>query len=158
MRPYTTSDVALSSVAQVMVEVAEAVVDAMDEMTGPVLSTVKETADDVARLFEVSRATATMDFVPLEVAVLSQVTPYGDEVSSEPMMAPPILNVTPATATSSDAFAVRDTEVPLTVAPFVGAVTETVGGVVSGVLLVVKVWSLAVAVLPLVSVETTAKW
>src|SRR3984893_12156705 len=75
---------------------------AVSETEGAVLSTVNAIAEEVARLFEVSRATATIDLEPLEVAVLSHVTEYGEEVSSEPMMTPPIFKVTPATATSSD--------------------------------------------------------
>lgn len=51
-------------------------------------------------------------------------------MSSDPMLAPLILKVTPATPTLSEALA--ETEiVPLTVAPLLGEVMETVGGMVS---------------------------
>jgi hypothetical protein len=81
------------------------------------------------------------------------VTPYGEDVSAEPMSVPSTLKVTPATATLSLAFAESVTLVPPTVAPLLGAVRETVGGVVSGVAEVVKVWSEEVARFPDPSVE-----
>jgi hypothetical protein len=69
-------EVAASSVVQVMVAlVVPGVPDEIEEMTGGVLSTVKATAVDVARLFNVSRATATIDLAPLDVAVESHVIP-----------------------------------------------------------------------------------
>ena len=46
--------------------------DEIEETTGAVLSTVMVTAVEVARLPAASRATATIDFEPLDVAVLSQ--------------------------------------------------------------------------------------
>jgi hypothetical protein len=154
--PYTTFELEFSSVVQVMVEVfCPGVPEEIDESTGAVLSTVNATADDVARLPDVSRATATIDLEPLEVAVLSHVIEYGDEVSSEPMMAPFTLKVTPATATLSEAVAVSATFELETVLPFEGAVTETVGAVVSGTVAVVNVWSDETARLPEASLERT---
>lgn len=120
-----------SFVVQVIVAVVSVVLVAMAEMTGAVLSRVTVTAVEVARLPDVSRATATMDFDPLDVAVLSQVTAYGEDVSSAPIITPPTLNVTPATAVSSDAVAESVMDAPETVAPSAGAVSETVGAVVS---------------------------
>ena len=78
--PYTTLESALSSVVQVMVAVVAAVLEAIEEMTGAVLSTVTviEVEGEIAG--KVSRATATMDFEPLDEAVLSHVTEYGEEV------------------------------------------------------------------------------
>ena len=46
--PYTTSEVAFSLVVQVTVEVAVAVLDAIAEMTGGVLSVVIEIEEEVA--------------------------------------------------------------------------------------------------------------
>ena len=52
---------------------------------------------------------------------------------AEPILVPSTLNCTLATATLSEAVAVRVTDEPPTVAPLDGTVSETVGGVVSGV-------------------------
>src|SRR5205085_1583273 len=62
---------------------------------------------------------------------------YGAAVSSAPRFAPSSVNCTPATATLSLPVAVTVT-VPLTVAPAAGAVTDTVGAVVSGVIVSVR--------------------
>ena len=61
---------------------------------------------------------------------VSQLTLYGLDVSSAPRFAPSSLNCTPATAPLSVALALTAT-LPFTVAPWAGAVSETVGGVVS---------------------------
>ena len=53
-------------------------------------------------------------------------------MSSVPRFAPSSRNWTPATPTASLAFAETVTDEPETVAPFAGAVNETVGGVMSG--------------------------
>jgi hypothetical protein len=63
--------------------------------------------------------------------VVFQVTEYGEEVSSVPKLAPSSKNCTPETPTASEAVADTVTEEPETVAPLAGAVTETVGAVVS---------------------------
>ena len=68
--------------------------------------------------------------VPLGVVVVFQLTVYGAELSSRPRSAPSSLNCTPETASLSAAFA-ETFCVPPTVAPADGAVSETVGGVVS---------------------------
>ena len=94
--------------------------------------------------------------VPSATPVLFQFVVYGDEVIAEPMFVPSTLNCTLAAATLSDAVAERATEVPETVAPDEGTVSETEGGVVSGTAAVVNAWSLDVAVLPCPSAETTA--
>ena len=75
-----------------------------------------------------------------------QETEYGDVVSSAPKLAPSTWNCTLATATLSLAFAVIEM-VELTVAPFAGAVIETVGGVVSGLLLLTVTVTVALVVL-----------
>jgi hypothetical protein len=56
---------------------------------------------------------------------------YGEDVSSEPRLAPSSLNWTLATPALSEAVAETVTEEPETVEPEVGEVIETVGGVVS---------------------------
>jgi hypothetical protein len=84
-------------------------------------------------------------YVPFETPVVSQETLYGFVVSSDPIFVEPTLNCTPATATLSDAVAVSEI-VPETVAKFAGAVSEIVGAVVSGHVLVVKVLSPVVTV------------
>jgi hypothetical protein len=76
-------------------------------------------------------------------------------VTRLPRLAPSNWNCTLATLTLSVALAVT-VAVPETVAPLAGAVIETAGAVVSGV--VEKVESLLTAVLLLASVECTRKW
>ena len=66
------------------------------------------------------------------------------------------MNCTLATATLSEAFAETVT-VPETVAPFAGAVMETVGGVLSLVFVVPKEKPRPVMVLPLPSTDCTLK-
>jgi hypothetical protein len=80
-----------------------------------------------------------------------------EEVSSEPIFAPSMKNVTPPTATLSVEEAERVTLAPDTIAPDAGTVTATSGGVVSGVEAVVNVWSVEVDVLPWLSVLVTWK-
>ena len=80
-----------------------------------------------------------------------QLSEYGAVVSSAPVTTPSIANVTPTTPVSSSAVACRVT-VPATVAPACGAVTDAVGGVVSGgALKTVTVTGADVAVLPAAS-------
>jgi vacuolar-type H+-ATPase subunit I/STV1 len=94
-------------------------------------ATVTVTLLDVVVLPLVSRATAVRVWVPSLTAVVFQLVEYGDAVSSLPKLTPSSLNCTPATAALSEALAVT-LVVPLTVAWSAGAVTETVGAVVSG--------------------------
>src|SRR6266704_730312 len=94
------------------------------------LDTVTVTAKEVARLPAASRATAVRICEPLATAVVFQDTEYGAAVSSAPSAAPSNRNWTPATPTLSEASALT-LIVPDTVAPFAGAVIDTVGGVVS---------------------------
>ena len=61
---------------------------------------------------------------------MSQLSPYGDEVSSAPDGCPSTRKRTPATPTLSFAFAVT-CAMSLTLAPLFGAVIATVGGVAS---------------------------
>ena len=118
---------------QVMVAVVVAVLEAIELMTGGVLSTVTLIDEEVAKLPEASRATATIDLEPLDVAVVSHATEYGAEVSSDPIIVPFTLNVTPATPILSEALAEIVTDGPKTIVPAVGTVSETFGAVVSGI-------------------------
>src|SRR2546427_1948915 len=101
-------------------------------ITGGVLSTVTLTAAAVAVFPTASRATAVRLCVPLVAKVVFQETAYGATVSSAPRVTPSSLNCTPATPTLSEAEANTVTAGPETVAPVAGALSETVGGVVSG--------------------------
>src|SRR5476649_2761501 len=85
----------------------------------------------VAVLPAASRATAVSAWSPFAVVVESQLIEYGALVSSTPRLAPSSLNWTPATATLSAAPAESATAAPETVAPAAGAVSDTVGAVVS---------------------------
>jgi hypothetical protein len=71
--------------------------------------------------------------VPSETPVEFQVVAYGDEVMAAPILVPSTSNCTLATATLAEAVAERVTDDPETVAALDGAVSETDGGVVSGV-------------------------
>ena len=93
--------------------------------------TVTLTAADVVVLPEASRARAVSECGPLMLFQEFQTTAYGALVSSAPSGSPSTRNWTPATASLSDALAVTFTVVPDTVEPAVGAVTATVGSVVS---------------------------
>ena len=87
-------------------------------------------------------------------AALFHEAEYGADVASAPRFAPSTRNCTPTTPTVSDAFAVTAT-VPETVEPFAGAVTETVGGVVSEDVVVVNVLFEPTASFPAASLERT---
>src|SRR5207244_10696398 len=102
------------------------------ETVGGVVSfaTVTLTAAEVVRLPAASRAMAVSVWAPLAAVVVVQDTEYGAAVTSAPRLAPSSLNCTPPTPTLSAAVAVTET-VPATVLPAIGAVMETVGGVVS---------------------------
>jgi len=108
------------------------------------LLTMTEIAAERVLLPAASRAMAVIEWAPLAAVVVFHETVYGDEVSSAPRLTPSSLNCTPATPTLSEAVAVSETVVPETVVPAAGAVTETVGGVVSGG-----------AVVPMVKLSTT---
>ena len=69
---------------------------------------------------------------PSETPVPFQLVEYGEAVTGEPRFVLSTLNCTLATATLSEAVAEIVTDEPETVAPLDGAVSETVGGVVSG--------------------------
>ena len=94
------------------------------------LATVTVTSAEVLLLPAASRAIAVMVCEPLLAVVVFQETEYGALVSSAPKFVPSILNCTPATPTLSEALAVIVT-VAGTVAPLLGEVMLTVGGVVS---------------------------
>ena len=95
----------------------------------------------VALLPAASRATTLILCEPFETEVVSHENEYGDgPVVSVPMVILPSLISTAATPMLSVAVAVIDT-VPETVAPFVGAVRETVGGVVSPLAVQAAYWN-----------------
>ena len=96
------------------------------------LETVTRTGAEVAGLPVRSRASAVMSCGPFGTGRLSHWIEYGAVVSALPTSAPSTLNWTDATASSSAAAALTVT-LPETVAPTAGAVTETVGAVVSAV-------------------------
>ena len=101
------------------------------EKVGPGwLSTVIVTPVEVALLFEVSLATAVKVWLPFVRLVVLKEMEYGAVVSSAPILEPSTWNWTPATATLSEALA-ETVMVAETVEPGLGAVIETVGGVVS---------------------------
>ena len=79
-----------------------------------------------------SRARAVSVWVPFAATVVPQVTEYGADVSSAPRAAPSSRNCTPTTPTLSEAAADTVTA-PATVEPLAGAVTPTLGGCVSAV-------------------------
>jgi hypothetical protein len=99
-----------------------------------VLLTVTVTAALVALFPAPSFAMARHTCGPLFVFVVSHEYVKGDAKSAAPTFAPSIWNCTLATLTLSVALA-DTTTVPETLAPFVGAVTVTAGGVVSLVVL-----------------------
>jgi hypothetical protein len=119
----------LAVVAPVDPEVPEVMV-----VSGGVLSTVTVIAADVVELPDGSLATAVIVAVPSGREDVFQLTPNG-EVVSVPTTVPLTWKLTEATTTLSLAVADRVT-VPLTFAPLDGAVSETVGGVVSNMLVV----------------------
>src|SRR6185436_724350 len=86
---------------------------------------------EVVWLPAASRARALSVCVPLLAEALFQLIEYGAVVSSAPSATPSSRNCTPTTPTLSLALAVTLT-VALTVAPPAGALTLTVGPVVSG--------------------------
>ena len=100
---------------------------------GAVFDTVTTTGEDVVVLPLASRALAVSVCDPFDVAVVIHEKLYGALVSSAPTCVPSRRNATLATATLSDAFMETVTG-PETVAPAAGAVIDTVGGTVSGVL------------------------
>src|SRR5438045_3371345 len=115
----------------------------------PVLfATVTVTVAAVVVLLAASRAIAVSVCDALLAVVVSHEIEYGAVVSSAPTFAPSSRNWTPTTPTLSDAVALIAV-VPLTVAPPAGAVTLTVGAVVS--LKTVTVTAAAVVVLPAAS-------
>src|SRR3989442_14686171 len=107
-------------------------VGAVREPVGGVvpLLTVTVTPAEVVDFPAASRATAVSVWLPFVAVVVVQETEYGAVVASAPTFAPSSLNCTPTTPTLSVAVAVTVTA-PDTVAPRVGAVRATVGGVVS---------------------------
>ena len=96
------------------------------------LLTVTLTGVDVVWLPARSRARAVRAWLPLVAVVVFQETEYGALVSSLPRAAPSRRNWTPTTPTLSLALALTGT-VAETVDPPAGAVTDTVGGTLSGV-------------------------
>ena len=93
--------------------------------------TVTVTGAEVAALPFVSVARAAIVCDPAATAALFQLSVYGAAVTAAPVLTPSTRNWTEATPPASAAVAVSCT-VPVSVAPAAGAVSETVGGVVSG--------------------------
>jgi hypothetical protein len=104
--------------------------DVMLTVGGEVSETVIVTALDVVAFPAASRARAVNEWEPGLAAVVFHETEYGAVVSSAPRLAPSSMTWTPATPALSEAVAVT-LIVPETVAPDVGDVMLTVGGVVS---------------------------
>src|SRR5439155_1477788 len=119
---------------------------ALSDTVGRALSTVTLTALLVALFPAASRATAVKVCAPLLALGVGHETVYGAAVSSAPSVTPSSLNCTPTTPTLSVAVAEIVT-VPETLAAGAGAVSATVGGVVSRTV----VLPAAVAVLPVSS-------
>ena len=107
---------------------------ALSDTVGGVVSatglfTVTVRVAEVVTLPAASRATALSVCAPLLAVVVFQVIEYGATVSSAPRLTPSTRNCTPATPMLSAAVAAM-VMVPVTV-PAAGAVSATVGGVVS---------------------------
>ncbi len=83
---------------------------------GIALFTLTVTVVEVAVLPIASLATAVKAWLAFETEAVSQVIPYGLEVSSAPRLVPSNLNWTPTTPTLSVAVADNDTPAPETVA------------------------------------------
>jgi hypothetical protein len=98
---------------------------------GAVFDTVTETAVAVPTFPAASLACAFNVWLPLLTFVLSQAMLYGTLVTGAPSGAPSSRNWTLVTPTLSEALAETVTAAPETVAPLVGAVSETVGAVTS---------------------------
>jgi hypothetical protein len=109
------------------------------------LFTVTVTAVLVVLLPAASLAIARTVCEVFVAVVVFQETEYGAVVSNAPRLAPSSWNCTLATPTLSLALAVTEI-VPLTVAPFAGALIDTVGGVVSDVLLLTVTVTVALVV------------
>src|SRR6185295_1814733 len=129
--PMLSEAVADTAIAPATVAPGAGAVTATVGAVVSVLLTVTVTAADVVVLPAASRATAVSVCVPLTTEVVFQVWLYVLAVSSAPRFAPSTLNWTPTTPTLSAAVAETETALPETVAPAVGAVTDTVGDTVS---------------------------
>ena len=99
-------------------------------VSGGVLSTVTIAAIETAELFDVSTACAVIVVAPSGAAVEFQSKLYGALVSVL-ITLPLIRKSTWSTATSSTALAARVIVLPM-LAPLIGAVRVTLGGVISG--------------------------
>src|SRR5205807_361174 len=144
--------------ATVPLSVAVALTVIVPATVAPELGAVMETAGGVVSLKTVTVTAAVVAWLPAadrtsvvkgRGAVVGVVvfngTAYGAAVASPPRLRPSRLNCTPATVPLSVAFALT-VIVPATVAPALGAVMETAGGVVS--LKTVTVTAAVVAWLP----------
>src|ERR1051326_5725974 len=98
---------------------------------GVEFDTVTTVSADLVVLPAPSRATAVSVCDPSATVVESQLIAYGTATSSAASGAPSTKNCTPTTSTLSDALA-RIVAMPFTDAPAIGALTATLGGVVSG--------------------------
>ena len=124
-------------------------------VSGGVLSTVALTAAEIAELLELSTARAEIATAPSVTEAEFQVMPYG-AVLSVPTTLLLTRKSTWSTAILSLALAARVTG-PLSSAPFDGAVTETVGDVLSAGV-VTEAGALAPDVFPAASRARTSYW
>ncbi len=96
VRPYTTLELAASSVVHVVVAVVYEGAVAIEEMTGGVLRTVT-VIEEVATLPEMSAATAESVYEPSGVVVpmvIFHVVVYGEDNIADPIFVLPTLNCT----------------------------------------------------------------
>src|SRR4051794_36576041 len=117
---------------------------------GAWFTTVTPIGEVVLALPASSVALAVIDTGPSATAVESQAIEYG-AVVSVPTLVPLRRNSTPVTAPSSEAVAEIVTPDPLTVAPSAGAVSATVGGVVS-----LRTETVTAALVPMLPLESVA--
>src|SRR5579859_907383 len=101
------------------------------EMTGGTLLTVTATGAEVAWLPEGSVASAASVWLPLPAPAVFQLRLKGGLVRREPRLAPSSSICTEATVPLLSLALAATVTVPETVDPAAGAVTATVGGVVS---------------------------
>jgi hypothetical protein len=135
---------------------AGAVIDTVGGVVSGVLFTVMDTAVLVVLFPEVSVAIAVRLCWPFANVVVFNDCEYGAALTAAPRFVPSTWNCTLATPTLSLAFAETVT-VPVTVAPLAGAVIDTVGGVVSGVLFTVMDTAVLVVLFPEVSVAIAVR-
>ncbi len=131
MVPYSTWLVEGLSVVQLIVAVVLCTLLAATAENCGGFVTVTVTSLPMPTFPAASLACAFRVCVPFAVFVLSQAMLYGSVVSGEPSGAPSRRNWTLVTPTLSEADAETVKALPDTTVPLVGAVSDTVGAVVS---------------------------